>query len=492
MLLNTIAIITLLWYTLLYIGGIQMKNKIIWLSVLLVIPLIVLSFVFTRCSSGNKKEQIGLSSVLSKLQDKTGNFKITGIGNLDNNELNYHRNVELIYKVNSVGSYAYDKNKNLHDNTENWYNEWYFSNDSNKAYHRSRTESSVWGKCSYQTTTNKNAFLSDADFRQLSEDMFSNEEHNVYVLKDTVTLSPLWDGWINTLSYLKIKAKENGASVVFRGSGNINTDTIVNAEFNFEIEYNQGSFNPPDWAYEPKIYNTTIYKTGQGSVAGSGNYEEDSEVTITATASDNYYFYGWQIGNQLITQSTYTFNMPSNNLTISAIFYEKQQYTITLSKTDGGWVNGSMVLTTMQTTKSSSFHVDEVVNLQANPSSGYTFAGWYVEGKFFSSETTLSFYMIEYDMHIEAKFFENSATINPPQDTYYSIEVLPTGANGSVSCGITRAKIGTQIIMTATPYLNLTKFDGWYYNGRLLSTNTTYTFTMPANNVIIYARFSSK
>ena len=83
--------------------------------------------------------------------------------------------------------------------------------------------------------------------------------------------------------------------------------------------------------------------------------------------------------------------MPSNNLTISAIFYEKQQYTITLSKTDGGWVNGSMVLTTMQTTKSSSFHVDEVVNLQANPSSGHTFAGWYVEGEFFSSKTTLSF-----------------------------------------------------------------------------------------------------
>lgn len=240
------------------------------------------------------------------------------------------------------------------------------------------------------------------------------------------------------------------------------------------------------------IYNLTIIKTGNGSVTGYGNYEENAEVTITATASDNYYFYGWQIGNQLITQSIYTFNMPLNNLTIKAIFYEKSQYTINLSKTDGGWINGSMVLTTMQTNKSSSFHIDELVNLHANASYGYTFAGWYVEGKFFSSETTLSFYMIEYDMHIEAKFLENSATINPPQDTYYSIEVLPTGANGSVSCGITRAKVGTQIIMTATPYLNLTKFDGWYYNGRLLSTNTTYTFTMPANNVIIYARFSSK
>ena len=467
-----------------------MKNKIIWLSVLLVIPLIVLCFVFTGCSSGNKKEQIGLSSVLSKLQDRTGNFKITGTGNLDNEELNYHRIVNLTYQVNSVGSYAYDKNDNLHDNTENWYNEWYYSHSYNEAYHRTRTESSVWGKCSYQTTTNTNAFLSDADFRQITEEMFLNEEYNVYILKNPLNLNPLWDGWISELSYLKIEAKENGASVVFRGSGNINTDTIVNAEFNFEIEYNQGWFSYPEWAHIPYIYNLTINKTGNGSVTGNGNYEENTEVTITATASDNYYFYGWQIGNQLITQSTYTFNMPSNNLTISAIFYEKQQYTITLSKTDGGWVNGSMVLTTMQTTKSSSFHVDEVVNLQANPSSGHTFAGWYVEGEFFSSKTTISFYMIEHNIHIEARFITNSATKTSSQDIYYNIEALPTGANGSVSCSITQAKAGTRIEMSAIPYLNLTKFDGWYYNGRLLSTNKSYTFTMPANNVTIYALFS--
>lgn len=386
-----------------------MKNKIIKLSALLVIPLIMFCFVFTGCSNGNNNNdnqatQIEVSSVLSKIQDRTGNFKITGTGNLDNEELNYHRIVNLTYQVNSVGSYAYDKNNNLHNNAENWYNEWYFSHDYNKAYHRTRTESSVWSKCSYQTATNTNAFLSDADFRQITEDMFLNEEYNVYILKNPLNLNPLWDGWINTLSYLKIEAKENGASVIFRGSGNINTNTIVNVEFNFEIEYNQGWFSYPDWAHIPYIYNLTINKTGNGSVTGNGNYEENAEVIITATASENYYFYGWQIGNQLITESTYTFNMPSNNLTITAIFYEKQQYTINLSKTDGGWVNGSMVLTTMQTNKSSSFHIDEIVSLHANASYGYKFVGWYVEGKFFSSETTLSFYMIEYDMHIEARF----------------------------------------------------------------------------------------
>ena len=185
-----------------------MKNKIIKLSVLLVIPLIMLCFVFTGCSNGNnnndnQETQIEVSSVLSKIQDRTGNFKITGTGNLDNEELNYHRIVNLTYQVNSVGSYAYDKNDNLHDNTENWYNEWYYSHNYNEAYHRTRTESSVWGKCSYQTAINTNAFLSDADFRQITEDMFLNEENNVYILKNPLNLNPLWDGWINTLSYLK-------------------------------------------------------------------------------------------------------------------------------------------------------------------------------------------------------------------------------------------------------------------------------------------------
>ena len=75
-----------------------------------------------------------------------------------------------------------------------------------------------------------------------------------------------------------------------------------------------------------------------------------------------------------------------------------------MSKTDGGWVNGSMVLTTMQTNKSSSFYIDELVNLHANASYGYTFAGWYVEGRFFSSNPTLAFYMLDRNMNIQARF----------------------------------------------------------------------------------------
>lgn len=113
-----------------------------------------------------------------------------------------------------------------------------------------------------------------------------------------------------------------------------------------------------------------------------------------------------------------------------------------------------------------------------------------MEGEFFSSKTTISFYMIEHNIHIEARFITNSATKTSSQDIYYNIEALPTGANGSVSCSITQAKAGTRIEMSAIPYLNLTKFDGWYYNGCLLSTNKSYTFTMPANNVTIYALFS--
>ncbi len=176
--------------------------------------------------------------------------------------------------------------------------------------------------------------------------------------------------------------------------------------------------------------------------------------------------------------------MPSNNLTITAIFYEKQQYTITITKNEGGSITGSINLTTLINRKSSSFYVDDIITLNATPSTDYQFDGWYVGGQLFKTDKTISFYMLEMDFSIEARFSKTTSTT-----TYYKIEVLPTGANGSVSCSVTQAKAGTQITMTATPYLNLTQFEGWYYNGRLLSTNKTYTFTMPANNVTIYAKF---
>jgi hypothetical protein len=221
-----------------------MKKHFIKLSSLLIIPILALCLAFSGC--GKNKDgnaNLSLGEVLSKLSDRTGDFKITGTGKVDNDELNYHSTVEeVVYKVWSYNSYSYDKTS---DGTKIWFTEKYFDSYNSKSYSRSRTEGATWGQCSTATTSNTNAFLSDADFRQISEDMFLTEG-NVHTLNSALTLSPYWDGWISSLTTLKIEAKQNGASVSFSGNGVFNS-VAVNVEFNFEIEFGQGYFATPRW-----------------------------------------------------------------------------------------------------------------------------------------------------------------------------------------------------------------------------------------------------
>ncbi|MDY4655131.1 MAG: InlB B-repeat-containing protein [Eubacteriales bacterium] len=155
----------------------------------------------------------------------------------------------------------------------------------------------------------------------------------------------------------------------------------------------------------------------------------------------------------------------------------QQKYQILLSKTNGGWVNGSMVLSTGGSTNKS-FYENDLITLYANTSPGYTFMGWYSNGKFVSSNAAYTFTMQNCNMHIEAIFFQRT----------YSFQVLPQG-RGSVSYSISRAAAGTRITISVNSY-PVSNFVGWYYNGRLLSKSKVYIFTMPANDVTIYARFS--
>lgn len=155
----------------------------------------------------------------------------------------------------------------------------------------------------------------------------------------------------------------------------------------------------------------------------------------------------------------------------------QQKYQVVLSKTDGGWVNGSMVLSTGGSTIKS-FYENDIITLYANALPGYTFMGWHSNGKLVSSNTAYTFTMQNSNMHIEAVFFQRT----------YSFQVLPQG-RGSVSYSVSRAAAGTRITISVNSY-PVSNFVGWYYNGRLLSTSRVYIFTMPANDVTIYARFS--
>ena len=70
------------------------------------------------------------------------------------------------------------------------------------------------------------------------------------------------------------------------------------------------------------LYTVTVnYDDNKGTVTGAGAYQEGEEVELTATAKEEYEFVEWT-GYVESTENTTTFNMPSENVELTALFVE--------------------------------------------------------------------------------------------------------------------------------------------------------------------------
>ncbi|MBR4563856.1 MAG: hypothetical protein IKO26_05330, partial [Paludibacteraceae bacterium] len=100
-----------------------------------------------------------------------------------------------------------------------------------------------------------------------------------------------------------------------------------------------------------------------GSVTGSGLYDYDTQVSVTATAHDGYHFVQWSDGNK---NPNRTYTMGYANATLTATF-APNPYTITVLSDNGemGNVEGSGVY---------DYATDYTMTASALP--GYHFTGW--------------------------------------------------------------------------------------------------------------------
>lgn len=256
-------------------------------------------------------------------------------------------------------------------------------------------------------------------------------------------------------------------------------------------------------------YTLTLNKTGQGSITGNGSFEADMDITITATAARGYEFEGWFNGSILFSaNNSHTFQMPKNNLTLTARFNETPatKYALTVMITDGGTISGSVPVSIsgVDGSVSEQFANGENLTFTASAKSGYKFDGWYVgvnnnqDILKVSSSTTFSFNMPEQYTIFMAKFVLNSVT--SPQVQTYMLSVAVTGSSygtvsGTVNILLSNSSAtiflnqGSNISLTWGVANTSTTFIGWYRNGSLVSTSKTYTFSMPTSSVSIEARF---
>ena len=136
-----------------------------------------------------------------------------------------------------------------------------------------------------------------------------------------------------------------------------------------------------------------------GTITGNGIYTYGSSVILNATPDTGYAFAGWYKNEYklLSTDATYVYTMGLNQT-----LYARWAPTLNnLSVTSENEVEGTVSIV------NGSGYTDESITIQATPSEGYSFDGWYVGALRVSTDLLYTFTMPNEDYVIVAKFISN-------------------------------------------------------------------------------------
>lgn len=149
--------------------------------------------------------------------------------------------------------------------------------------------------------------------------------------------------------------------------------------------------------------------TNKGTVSGSGTYAYGAEVTATATEIAGNEFIGWYQSSTLLSaNSTYTFAMPYNALSLEARFVT--QYNVDISSFDEllGTVSGG-----------GAHGYTTSVTITASPTSGNWFIAWYDDSfNLVSENVSYSFSMPEHDVIYYAEFSNKQPLVEGKKYTF--------------------------------------------------------------------------
>ena len=172
----------------------------------------------------------------------------------------------------------------------------------------------------------------------------------------------------------------------------------------------------------------------------------------------------WSVSSYYVTEQFKIF-------TASTVTPKK--YTITLN-TDGGNLSSNKFTATY----------DKAYTLPIPTKTGYTFVGWYYGTKAISGKDGVALeYRYAQDVTYKAHWEANS----------YNVTVQSANYNeGTVDYVSGEYYYNSSVTLRATPRTGYS-FEGWYLNsiyGTCVSTNSTYTVSVPAYNVTYVAKFT--
>ena len=267
------------------------------------------------------------------------------------------------------------------------------------------------------------------------------------------------------------------------------------------------TFTPSGNVTLTAVFNTS-YTVTVTNGTGGGTYVEGSEITVVANTVAGKTFHEWTVGGEVVsTNSSYTFTLEEDVSLMAEYELSLSANTrVTTSEWSKfvdveNWHSSGKLLTIdfKPSTDSGSFaiyletsenvRVASTITVQYSGSSTHGFVdsiggGWYrltielnnmgIRSGYDGTETISQVYLRDFTADTSVVFYGINTSVTA---TYYTVALVGAGT-GSTGAGTYLA--GRSVTVTPGTIANKT-FRKWTLDGEVVSTNSSYTFTLNGN-----------
>lgn len=206
-----------------------------------------------------------------------------------------------------------------------------------------------------------------------------------------------------------------------------------------------------------------------GICSGDGIYQYTSQVQLSATPLTGYHFSSWILdGNSISNNPDFIFSMPPNNCHLTA-FFEKNSRNVNVSTIpqNAGIITGA-----------GTYLYGDNVYLTMQPNPGYRFSHYLIDGVHHIDLADYNFIISDTDVNVIAYFeYEN-----------YNLSLISDPLSAGLVNGAGLYHYTENVEISATPFEGY-HFSSWKNNAQIVSTTSTYNFTMPPNDYMLEAFF---
>ena len=305
------------------------------------------------------------------------------------------------------------------------------------------------GTLSHELIPAKCYLMGNGDWTNGVEMIPNPEKDNEFILLDYSINAPFKFKYADTWTDEVENYDKNGVSWV---DGN-----IVLPAGNYDFYFKKDIMKV--YIARNTVVTTTANPAEGGTLTGAGVYNNNDDVTLTATPNTGYNFVNWtKGGTQVSTDATYAFKA-AGDVELVANF-ELKTYTVKFLNYDGEVLQSSTV-----NHGETPVYSGKTPERPADAQYTYTFSGW---DNAIAAATS--------DQTYKAQF---NTTVNQ-----YTITV--NTENGTVT-GAGTYDYGTNVTLTATANDGY-EFVNWTKAGEEVSTEATYSLTV-TENVVLVANF---